>query len=897
MNSFSEDLKFKYTWRKYQEKFLSNVNDYLTDNHLHIVAPPGSGKTVLGLEIMLRINKPTLIVAPTLAIRNQWIQRFCDLFLNTDSVPEWISTDIRNPNFVTVTTYQGIHVACNNLKENDVDIENINGSHSSTDISSILKKFKKQKIGTFILDEAHHLKNAWWKSLMDLKKDINPTIVALTATPPFDVSGSEWQKYVQLNGPVDVEISVPELMIEGDLCPHQDLVYFTLPTQKEQEEIEHYHIQACKFFDEIKNDDEILKAIQNNSVYQNPQLHLEWIYENISSYTSGLVYLNFREKEIQNIHFEIIGDEQKFIPEFDFFWLEELLDFYLFVDDIDFKKNEEHQLSLENRLKRNGFLENKMVSFFNNKNLSQIFNSSIGKLQGIKDIVDFEYSVLRDDLKMVILTDYIKKEYVSNTNENNFELDKIGVIPIFEKLRRENSQSKRIGILTGSVVIMPKSAREIFDKFCTEKRISNVSTSPLSYDHEYFLVNLVEQMRHDIVHIVTEIFELGEIQILIGTKSLLGEGWDAPKMNTLVLASFVSSFVLSNQMRGRVIRTQKDNSQKTGNIWHLVCFDEKSENGGRDFEILKRRFKTFVGISNENEPVIENNFERLNIKSIESNNDILSINQKTLKFAGNRKDLSKRWKMALGKGNILIEEIRIPIEEMKEIKGIKKTYLKKMIGNFSGIVVFSIIMFWWDFLIMMFRTSKVVTSIMSFSGFAFLFGAVGFLVYGGKFYRASIQYAKYKDITKHIELIGNVVLKSLINERIIQTPVEDLKISSDDNYEYSTCYLEGGNNYEKSQFIQTLQELISPVDNPKYLLKQQSSFFFIRKAVYYPLPEVFGKNKKGAESFRNVWSEMIEKSNLIFTRTVEGRKILLKLRFQALMKRNVRIEHLHKWTR
>ncbi len=42
---------------------------------------------------------------------------------------------------------------------------------------------------------------------------------------------------------------------------------------------------------------------------------------------------------------------------------------------------------------------------------------------------------------------------------------------------------------------------------------------------------------------------------------------------------------------------------------------------------------------------------------------------------------------------------------------------------------------------------------------------------------------------------------------------------------------------------------------------------------------------------------MIGNTELIFTRTIEGRKILLKLRFQALLKRNGRIEHLHKWTR
>ena len=163
---------------------------------------------------------------------------------------------------------------------------------------------------------------------------------------------------------------------------------------------------------------------------------------------------------------------------------------------------------------------------------------------------------------MVILTDFIKKEYLSTENANTFDLDKIGAIPIFEKLRRENSQQKKIGVLTGSIVIIPKTSLGLFDDLCLKKGIPKVSVSELSYDGEYFLINLSDSVKHDIVHIVTGIFQSGEIQVLIGTKSLLGEGWDAPKMNALILASFVSSFVLSNQMRGRVIRTQKDNPER-----------------------------------------------------------------------------------------------------------------------------------------------------------------------------------------------------------------------------------------------------------------------------------------------------------------------------------------------
>ncbi|HSI90665.1 MAG TPA: DEAD/DEAH box helicase family protein, partial [Adhaeribacter sp.] len=72
---FPEGIKFKYSWRKYQKRVLDDLEEHLENRHLHIIAPPGSGKTVLGLEVAIRLNHPTLILAPTIAIRNQWIQR------------------------------------------------------------------------------------------------------------------------------------------------------------------------------------------------------------------------------------------------------------------------------------------------------------------------------------------------------------------------------------------------------------------------------------------------------------------------------------------------------------------------------------------------------------------------------------------------------------------------------------------------------------------------------------------------------------------------------------------------------------------------------------------------------------------------------------------------------
>ena len=104
----------------------------------------------------------------------------------------------------------------------------------------------------------------------------------------------------------------------------------------------------------------------------------------------------------------------------------------------------------------------------------------------------------------------------------------------------------KLGVLSGSLVLIPVTARNTLLNLSKTLGIDNLSCSNLIYDDNYLIVNINETLKHHIVRLVTQIFEQGEIEVLIGTKSLLGEGWDAPSINSLILASFVGSYVFLN---------------------------------------------------------------------------------------------------------------------------------------------------------------------------------------------------------------------------------------------------------------------------------------------------------------------------------------------------------------
>lgn len=92
------DVRFDGDFRPYQSEVLAHADEYLQDKKIHIVAAPGAGKTVLGLELIRRLGRPALILSPTVTIRSQWVQRFCERFLpeNADRAA-YVSEDICAP--------------------------------------------------------------------------------------------------------------------------------------------------------------------------------------------------------------------------------------------------------------------------------------------------------------------------------------------------------------------------------------------------------------------------------------------------------------------------------------------------------------------------------------------------------------------------------------------------------------------------------------------------------------------------------------------------------------------------------------------------------------------------------------------------------------------------------
>lgn len=101
-------MRFTGAWRDYQTHVLAEMDDHLVDGRLHVVAAPGAGKTVLGLEIVRRLGRRALVFAPTVAIRDQWAHRLTPLFLAERPGPGELSHELAAPGQLTLATYQAL---------------------------------------------------------------------------------------------------------------------------------------------------------------------------------------------------------------------------------------------------------------------------------------------------------------------------------------------------------------------------------------------------------------------------------------------------------------------------------------------------------------------------------------------------------------------------------------------------------------------------------------------------------------------------------------------------------------------------------------------------------------------------------------------------------------------
>jgi len=282
---------FRFPFRKYQRMILAQIEAEQsgpTDHKYHLVAPPGSGKTIVGIELINRFGAPAVVFAPTTTIQLQWREKVAMFTESGDQATALTSLDPKDLAHINIFTYQLIStpgesqqrvedmalqkwaddlqfegksenealaqeridtLKQNNpqsyrrelakrynrgkrdlLRANDVDIE----PFLHPNAVRLIHELVAHGVRTVVLDECHHLLDYWAIVLRYLIQKIeDPRVIGLTATLPSPEGDVEFENYTSLLGDVDFEVPTPAVVKEGDLAPYRDLALFVKPTRDE----------------------------------------------------------------------------------------------------------------------------------------------------------------------------------------------------------------------------------------------------------------------------------------------------------------------------------------------------------------------------------------------------------------------------------------------------------------------------------------------------------------------------------------------------------------------------------------------------------------------------------------------------------------------------------------
>ncbi|MBR6412614.1 MAG: DEAD/DEAH box helicase family protein [Alphaproteobacteria bacterium] len=885
-----KNLHFKGKFRSYQQKVLDNLNAHLKDNKLHIVAAPGAGKTTLGIEVIARLKRPVLIFAPTLTIRNQWKERIIEAFLD-DPDQDIISLDIKNPKQITITTYQSLWSVFSNKKEveEDWDEDTPSAGKIVTSLANeIVGKLKKQKTSLLCFDEAHHLRNEWWKALDVLMDKLKPKqTLALTATPPYDVTYNEWKRYEQLCGPIDDLISIPELVKNGDLCPHQDFVYFSNLRQNESQKIQEFEDKVHLFMDYLMNETVLGSHFLKLDIFDNPQKYIEQIYDNPDFFISIASYLHATNQMIPLPFLKLFDMSEKDLPAFDEGWAETFLNGLFYAYRSFLAPLEKDIKDLETKAHKSSIIFRKKVCISSNPSLQKGVASSVGKLDSIVDIVNAEFNHLKKDLRMVILADYIREDMTAEIANS------LGVVPIFLKLS-EKYPKISMAILTGTLITVPKDKKEFVLKQLEKEKlhVADLKFTPFKHNTDYFKITFSVSAKSKIVKIITELFNQGIFNIVIGTQALLGEGWDAPSINSLILSSTISSYVLSNQMRGRAIRKDKNNPEKISNIWHLASFKKLNlwdinaykqsglshltDDYGYDLKQIERRFQGYEAPTVQAPYQIQNGLERLNLDLVTEKN-IEALNQNTLELSAHRDTIKESWKKSLYVGGL---NARMHVG-MSTPSHYKKTFTYK--GSFTFLMAF--------YAGISFELYSILNRIIPMYS-APVTGAFVLYFMG----RPLFKFIRNGSVVGSIKSIIQIIMDTLSHTGDIQTPLRSASVLVQKQKKGEVfCSVEGLLPAELNLVLKSLQEFLDPIENPRYILERRGTFgqFFenhptltkfipaLKQKDYHAIPSVIAAQKKNVLYFKKQWEKKIGRCQLIYTRSEEGRQLMLKTRKYA----------------
>lgn len=467
--------------------------------------------------------------------------------------------------------------------------------------------------------------------------------------------------------------------------------------------------------------------------------------------------------------------------------------------------------------------------------VGRVMAYSKAKASAIVDILTVEKKSLGDNLRAIVIADFEKSAAMHATIEGVLDPEAGGAIAAFRAILSNTETDELDPILvTGSTVFVDDDLLPTFMN-CAEQWLTarNINIQMTSTNEEgFFLVTAsgADWCPRVYVEMITELFQKGITRCLVGTRGLLGEGWDANRVNVLIDLTTVTTSMTVNQLRGRSIRIDPLWPQKIANNWDVICVADEFTKGLDDYHRFNKKHSTLYGVTDDG--AVEKGVGHVHpafteMKPEGIHETMEALNEEMLRRASDRNSSRILWK----------------IGEPFNAAGTPAVEIKQ---EGSG---------------------------------------------GGGFPPFGFSAEKWSDHSLAIA-IGSAIIMTLIETGMVSKKAV-LKISERSG-NYTRAFLKGCSAEDSKIFIECLEEALGPLDRPRYVIQRHvdhvsetwlsgilpkiiGKYFRRRNRVFcmlHAVPSPLAKHKDTVAIYKRHWNSHVSPGEAYYAHQGEGKMIL-----------------------
>jgi len=597
-----------------------------------VVLPPGAGKTLVGVETARRRGRPTVVLGPNTAIQGQWLQAWPgEVGASRD-----LTTDF------TALTYQSLATFDDDASDRGLADLHPNGQ-------ALVARLRELGDVTLVLDECHHLLEVWGRLVHELLQGLpDAFVLGLTATPARTLTREQARLVDELFGEPLVDVSIPAVVREGDLAPYAELAWLTTPTPTERDWLA---AQGERFAE--------LTMALSDPAYGSTGFFI-WLDRQYAGHETPWLTLAVDEPELTDAVLRMVHaglatappqarlvERHRHDPTAD--------DWVLLIDgwtrhlrstgrDDDVLERIRAVLpSIGYTLTSRGVRRGRTT-------VDRVLARSEAKVQALTQIVAAEHRNLGDRLRQLVLCDHERATATLSADLNGV-LDQLAgsALLALDHLLEQVPDLHPL-LVTGTTVA---GAQETLERLRAHAGRPDLEVA----DHRL----TGSWTSRDWVPAVTSFFEAGHSRVLVGTRGLLGEGWDARAITGLVDLTTATTSTAVVQTRGRALRTNPSWPDKVALTWSVVCVSEEHPGGAADWSRFVRKHDGFLALDDEGEVVagVPHVSAGFSPYAPPAAADFDAVNAEMLVRSEQREELRGAWAVGTAYADELVHTVRI----------------------------------------------------------------------------------------------------------------------------------------------------------------------------------------------------------------------------------------------